>query len=247
MLGALAAAALAFVIASLMPLAAPRSGEDLARARELMVQFVEAEARAAAEVTGIEVLDARVLQAMREVPRHAFLPEELWRYAYLPQPLPVHPEQNLAAPFLAALMLHLAAPRPEDVVFETGTDVGYQAALAARLARRVYSVELIPELARYARERLAALGFDNVEVREGDGYYGWPEKAPFDVILIKEAVPDVPEPLWRQLAEGGRLVAPIGPALGQQWLTLVVKERGRPRMRRVLPVRFSPFQGGERL
>lgn len=221
--------------------------KDLVEQREAMVRMVKLEAAMVADETGIRELDPRVLAAMREVPRHLFLPEPLWPYAYTPQPLPVHPEQNLAAPFIAALMLHLAEIRPDDIVFETGTDVGYQAALASRLARRVYSVELLPDLVTWAESRLRALGYDNVEVREGDGFWGWPGKAPFDVVIVKEAVPSVPEPLLAQLAPGGRLVAPIGPAVGQQWLTLVRKgEDGRVRMRRVLPVRFSPLQGGER-
>jgi protein-L-isoaspartate(D-aspartate) O-methyltransferase len=221
--------------------------EAFAEQRAAMVRMVQLEAAMVAAETGISELDPRVLAAMREVPRHAFLPEPLWPFAYTPQPLPVHPEQNLAAPFIAALMLHLAEIRPEDRVFETGTDVGYQAALAARLAGRVYSVELVPDLVRWARSRLDALGYDNVEVREGDGFWGWPEKAPFDVVIVKEAVPTVPEPLLAQLAPGGRLVAPIGSAVGEQWLTVVRRgPDGRLRMHRVLPVRFAPLQGGER-
>lgn len=220
---------------------------DFAEQRQAMVRMVQLEAAMVADETGIAELDPRVLEAMRQVPRHLFLPEPLWPFAYTPQPLPVHPEQNLAAPFVAALMLHLAEIGPDDVVFETGTDVGYQAALAARLASRVYSVELIPELVDWARSRLRALGIDNVEVRQGDGWWGWPEKAPFDAILVKEAVASVPEPLLAQLAPDGRLVAPIGSPVGRQWLTVVRRgPDGRIRMRRVLPVRFSPLQGGER-
>ncbi|GBD44086.1 Protein-L-isoaspartate O-methyltransferase [bacterium HR40] len=220
---------------------------DFAEQRAAMVRMVQLEAAMVADETGIGELDPRVLAAMREVPRHLFLPEPLWPYAYAPQPLPVHPEQNLAAPFIAALMLHLGEIREQDRVFETGTDVGYQAALAARLARRVYSVELLPELAEWARGRLAALGVTNVEVREGDGFYGWPEEAPFDVILVKEAVSAPPEPLVTQLATGGRLVAPVGSTMAEQWLSVGRKEAsGRLRLRRVLPVRFSPLQGGER-
>lgn len=221
--------------------------KDFAEQRQAMVGMVQLEAAMVADETGVGELDPRVLEAMREVPRHLFLPEPLWPFAYAPAPLPVHPEQNLAAPFIAALMLHLGEIGPDDVVFEAGTDVGYQAALASRLARRVYSVELLPDLVRWARARLEALGYDNVEVREGDGWWGWPEKAPFDVIILKEAVASLPEPLVAQLAPGGRLVAPVGPETGSQWLTLVRKEPdGRLRMRRVLPVRFAPLQGGQR-
>ena len=221
---------------------------DFAEERAAMVRMIELEAAMVAEETGVFELDPRVLAVMREVPRHLFLPEPLWHYAYTPQPLPVHPEQNLAAPFITALMLHLAEIRSDDVVFETGTDVGYQAALASQLGRRVYSVELLPELVEWAKSRLAALGYTNVEVRAGDGFWGWPEKAPFNVILLKESVTAIPPSLLTQLAPNGRLVAPIGPPMGEQWLTVVRKDAdGRLERRRVLRVRFSPLQGGERI
>jgi protein-L-isoaspartate(D-aspartate) O-methyltransferase len=185
---------------------------------------------------------------MGEVPRHEFVPPRLAGYAYLPQPLPVHPEQNIAAPFLVALMTHLARVEPQDRVFETGTGEGYHAAVLAKLAAEVYSVELIPELAAAASRRLAELGYGNVRVREGDGYYGWAEAAPFDVILVKEAVDHVPTPLLAQLKPDGRMVLPLGPVDGVQQLT-VVRKRGSGggyREEPVLPVRFSPLQGGER-
>jgi protein-L-isoaspartate(D-aspartate) O-methyltransferase len=227
-----------------------RAEDDEARfaaQRHKLVEWVELEARLTAEETGIDAIDPAILEAMREVPRHHFVPEPIRAYAYLPQPLPVHPEQNLAAPFLAALMIQLAGVGPEAVVFETGTDTGYAAALLSRLVARVYSIELIPELAAGAAETLAALGITNVEVREGDGYFGWPERSPFDAIIVKEQIDHVPSTLLAQLKPGGRLVMPLGPATRAQQLTVIEKRAdGTTSQRGVLPVRFSPLQGGER-
>jgi protein-L-isoaspartate(D-aspartate) O-methyltransferase len=159
----------------------------------------------------------------------------------------VHPEQSLAAPFLVALMTHLADIEPHERVFETGTGEGYHAAVLARLGAEVYSVELIPELAREASRRLTVLGYARVQVREGDGYDGWPEAGPFDAIIVKEAVDHVPGPLLAQLKPGGRLVLPLGPLHGMQHLTVVHKSTdGSHHEERILPVRFTPFQGGER-
>jgi protein-L-isoaspartate(D-aspartate) O-methyltransferase len=231
------------------PLAAGEAapGPDFAARRALMVRLIGEEARLAAGVTGVPEIDPAVLAAMGEVPRHAFVPEPLAPYAYLPMPLPVHPEQRLAAPLLVALMTHLAEAGPGRRVLETGTGEGYHAAVLARLGAEVYSVELIPELARGAAARLAGLGYAGVRVREGDGYEGWPQEAPFDAIIVKEAVDHVPRPLLEQLKPGGRLVLPLGPLAGAQQLTVVTKGADSSyRERRVLPVRFTPFQGGER-
>jgi protein-L-isoaspartate(D-aspartate) O-methyltransferase len=229
------------------PAVAAESAGDHAAERARMVELIRIEALMSEAETGIDTIDPAVLAAMAEVPRHAFVPDPLVPYAYLPQPLPVHPEQNIAAPFLVALMTHLAAIGPDDRVFETGTGEGYHAAVLSRLAAEVYSVEVIPELAQAAGERFAALGYDNVRVREGDGYYGWSEEAPFDAVIIKEAVNHVPAALLAQLKPGGRMVLPLGPLDGVQELTVLVKEDGGGyREQRLLPVRFSPLQGGER-
>jgi protein-L-isoaspartate(D-aspartate) O-methyltransferase len=226
---------------------APEEAPDFTAQRAEMVRLVREEVRLAAQITGIAEIDPGVLKAMRKVPRHAFVPEPLVPYAYLPMPLPIHPEQRLAAPFLVALMTHLADIGPGDRVLETGTGEGYHAAVLAQLAAEVYSVELIPELAREAAKRLSALGYRNVRVQEGDGYYGWRQAAPFDAIIVKEAVDDVPSPLLAQLKPGGRLVLPLGPLYGQQQLTVIRKAGDRSlREKHILPVRFTPFQGGER-
>ena len=184
---------------------------------------------------------------MREVPRHAFVPEALRAYAYGDHPLPVGHEQNIAAPFLAALMTHLAEVEAGDAVFETGTDVGYQAALLSNLGAEVYSVEVVAPLADQAARLLKELGYDHVYVLESDGYYGWPAHAPFDAIIVKEAIDHVPPPLLGQLKRGGRLVMPLGPSGGPQYLTVVTKGvDGKVSERHIMPVRFSPLQGGER-
>jgi protein-L-isoaspartate(D-aspartate) O-methyltransferase len=223
------------------------SAPDDAVERAWMVRLIQEEARLAEQMTGIGTIDPQVLSAMSEVPRHAFVPEPLVPYAYLPTPLPVHPEQSLAAPFLVALMTHLADIEPHERVFETGTGEGYHAAVLARLGAEVYSVELIPELAREASRRLTTLGYARVQVREGDGYDGWPEAGPFDAIIVKEAVDHIPSPLLAQLKPGGRLVLPLGPLHGMQHLTVVHKSTdGSHHEERILPVRFTPFQGGER-
>ena len=228
---------------------AAQAENGAAEARAEMVRQIEAEGRMVAEATGggIDGLDPRVLGAMGEVPRHAFLPEELRPYAYGRNPLPLGHEQNLAAPFLAALMTALAEIEPGDVVFETGTDIGYQAAVLSRLADRVYSVEVVEPLAEQAMRNLKELGYDNVEVKADDGYYGWPEHAPYDAIILKEAIDHVPAPLVSQLKPGGNLVMPLGPDRGPQFLTVITKQEGGKIVGRpVLPVRFSPMQGGER-
>ena len=231
--------------------AAPALAEDppeVRRQRLEMVRIIEAETQATSYETGISTLRPRVLEAMARVPRHAFLPVELQPFAYLPTPLPVTEDQNIAAPFLVALMTHLADVQPGDKVFETGTGAGYHAAVLAELTNEVFSVEVIEFLAQRASVILKDLGYGRVQVRAGDGYYGWAEAAPFDVIIVKEAVNHLPGPLLRQLRPGGRMVVPLGPADSSQVLTLVEKtSEGRLRSRGILAVKFSPLQGGERL
>lgn len=220
---------------------------DYAALRGDMVRIVEIEATATGADTGIDRLDPRVLAAMREVPRHLFVPEELRPFAYGDHPLPLGFDQNLASPFVTALMTHLAELKADDVVFETGTGAGYHAAVLAKLVAEVYSVEVIEPLARQAAATLARLGVANAHARQGDGYYGWAAHAPYDAIIVKEAIDHVPVPLLNQLKPGGRLVIPLGSLTGGQYLTVVRKGAdGTTRRTRVLPVLFSPLQGGER-
>ena len=216
-------------------------------ARHEMVRIIELQAAMLSAETGIEEVDPRVLEAMREVPRHAFVPEALRAYAYGDHPLPVSPDQNIAAPLLVALMTHVVALQPDDVVYETGTGAGYHAAVLSRLVRDVYSVEVEEPLADRAARLLKELHYDNVHVQAADGYYGWAAHAPYDAMVIKEAIDHVPPPLLAQLKRGGRMVLPLGPARGPQYLTVITKGAdGKLSEQRIMPVRFSPLQGGER-
>jgi len=231
--------------------ASGQNGQDLESAyveqRSEMVKLVEVQTLLAGRHTGISQIDGSILQVLREVPRHAFVPPELRALAYEDRPLPIGHGQNIASPLLIAMMTQLARLRPEDVVFETGTGAGYHAAVLSRLAAEVYSVEVIERLAKEAKRALSEMGYDNVHVSAGDGYFGWPEHGPYDVILIKEAIDHVPPPLIKQLKPEGRMVIPLGPARGPQFLTLVEKRaNGRLIHTPVMPVVFSPLQGGER-
>lgn len=215
--------------------------------RAAMVRQIELGALATGVETGIEKLDERVLAAMRSVPRHLFVPEPLRGYAYRGHPLPLGHDQNIASPFLIALMTHLAELKKDDVVYETGTGAGYHAAVLAHLASKVYSVEVVEPLARKAAKKLSELNVDNTHTRHGDGYYGWAEKAPFDAIIVKEALDHLPVPLINQLRPGGRMVVPLSNGGNGQYLTVVRKQPdGTITKMRILPVVFSPLQGGER-
>jgi protein-L-isoaspartate(D-aspartate) O-methyltransferase len=167
------------------------------------------------QLGGRDITDRRVLEAMRTVPRHRFVPEDAAELAYIDAPLPIGFRQTISQPYIVALMSQLLRLRGDETVLEVGTGSGYQAAVLGRLARRVYSVERIPELADSARHVLEALGMDNVEVYVADGSSGLPNAAPFDGILVAAAAPKAPRPLLDQLAEGGRLVVPVGTIDGQ--------------------------------
>jgi protein-L-isoaspartate(D-aspartate) O-methyltransferase len=213
---------------------------ELAEERERMVR---------AQIEGRGVRDPRVLEALREVPRHRFVPEHLQGSAYDDGPLPIGHGQTISQPYIVAVMTELLAPEPDDVVLDVGTGSGYQAAVLGKLVKQVYSIEIVPALAEEARARLAALGYANVEVRVGDGWKGLPEHAPYAGILVAAAPPEVPQALLDQLAPGGRLVIPVG-----EWdQDLRVYER-TPRgieERTIFGVRFVPLvrdreaEGGE--
>jgi len=191
------------------------------------------------------VTDERVLAAMREVPRHAFVPAS-WRHAaYADGPLPIGEGQTISQPFIVAIMTQLADLQPGDRVFEIGTGSGYQAAVASRLAGHVWTMELIPSLGERARKTLEELGFRNVTIRAGDGYGGWPEHAPFDAIFVTAAASHIPPPLIEQLKAGGRMIVPVGPAFSTQRLMLVEKDAtGRVTTRALFPVSFVPLVRG---
>ena len=185
----------------------------------------------------------KVLAAMRTVPRELFVPESVRPQAYDDQPLPIGFGQTISQPFIVSLMTELLDPKKNHRVLEIGAGSGYQAAILSLLAGELYSIEIVPELARSAAETLRSLGFRNVLVREGDGYRGWPEKAPFDRIILTAAPPEIPQTLLDELRPGGRLVAPVG--VEAQDLVVVEKSAdGKTTTRSVLPVRFVPMKKG---
>jgi protein-L-isoaspartate(D-aspartate) O-methyltransferase len=187
------------------------------------------------------VRDERVLAAMRETPRHLFVPEALREYAYDDRPLPIGSQQTISQPYIVAFMTEQLRPEPDDVMLEIGTGSGYQAAVLSRLVRELISVEIIPELAERAKLALAEDGRNNVQIVVGDGYRGFPTRAPFDGIIVTAAPPEVPAPLLEQLAVGGRMVIPVGEGI-QELLVIERTESGLVR-ESVLPVRFVPMTG----
>lgn len=188
------------------------------------------------------IRDQGILAAMKTVPRHLFVPSELVDSAYRDGPLPIGFEQTISQPYIVALMTELVRPQLEDRALEIGTGCGYQAAVLSQLVQEVTSIEIVEELASRAARRLSDLGYHNVQVHHGDGYRGWPEKAPFDIILVAAAPDHVPQPLIDQLALGGRLVIPVG--RGSQDLKLIEKDKnGRVTKSQVAAVRFVPMTG----
>lgn len=212
------------------------NGQDWDALREQMVRL---------QIERRGVRNRAVLQAMRDVPRHLFVPDALRRSAYDDHPLPIGHGQTISQPYIVAAMTEMLDPKPTDRVLEIGTGSGYQAAVLAKLVKHVYTIEIVEPLGREAQARLAALGYRNVSVRIGDGYLGWPEEAPFDKILLTAAPPDVPQKLIEQLRPGGRLVAPVG--TGWQELVVIDKDaKGNVRRRTEFPVMFVPMVPGKR-
>ena len=217
--------------------AAPAPGpcqtrRDYAEARGAMV---------ARQLKARDITDPRVLAAMGKVPRHRFVPDYLAPLAYGDHPLPIGQGQTISQPYIVALMSQWAAVKPGDRVLEVGTGSGYQAAVLGELTDQVFTMELLPELAQQAAERLKTLGYSQVKVKTGDGYRGWPEEAPFDAILVTAAAPAVPPALTAQLKEGGRLVIPLGEAGGDQILVRLRQVKGILKEEERLPVRFVPL------
>lgn len=193
---------------------------------------------------GKSELDPRVLEAMSEVPRHAFVPRGLEDCAYDNGPLSIGQGQTISQPYIVALMSDLLATQAHYVVLEVGCGSGYQSAVLSRLVKQVYALEIVPELAQAAQERLSRLGYGNVAVRQGDGYQGWPEHAPFDGIIVTAAAPEIPPPLVEQLRPGGRMVIPVGlPYMRQDLLLLEKSASGEITTRNMLPVAFVPLTG----
>lgn len=202
---------------------------------------LERQRMVAEQLQGRDITDSRVLAAMGTVPRHRFVPEHLAPLAYNDHPLPIGSDQTISQPYIVALMTQWAEIKPGDKVLEVGTGSGYQAAILAELTDRVFSIELIPELADAAKKRLRSLGYDRIRVLNGDGYQGWPEEAPFDAILVTATAPEVPPALKKQLKEGGRLVIPVGSPGTIQQLLRLRKVNGELKEEERLPVRFVPL------
>lgn len=188
------------------------------------------------------VTDRATLNAMRKVPRHLFVPENIIDEAYNDIPLPIGYGQTISQPFIVAYMTEVSRPTSKKRVLEIGTGSGYQAAIIAEIVDTVYTIEIIPELAKEASERFNKLGYHNIIAKYGDGYEGWPEHAPFDIIIVTAAVKNIPKPLTDQLAENGRLVVPVGEPSTIQELMLVTKKRGRIEKKSLTFVRFVPFK-----
>jgi len=203
---------------------------------------VARERMVASQIQARGVRDPSVLEALRRAPRHLFVPDAQRDDAYLDTPLPIGHGQTISQPYIVALMTELARPKATDRALEIGTGSGYQAAVLSPLVKELFTIELVEPLAAQAKERLAALGYANVTVRAGDGYAGWPERAPFDIILVTAAPERVPPVLLEQLAPGGRMVIPVGRQDEEQWLRVVEKDAGgRIRTREEIPVRFVPM------
>lgn len=186
--------------------------------------------------------DKAVLEAMRSVPRHEFVPEDISSMAYDDSPLPIGYGQTISQPFIVAEMTRLLKLKPGSRVLEIGTGSGYQAAVLAEFTPYVYTVEIIRSLARQAKERLKRLGYDIIRIKHGDGYFGWPEDAPFDAIIVTAASGEIPPPLIKQLKNGGRMVIPVGGAFATQSLILVEKDKsGNIKTHNLMPVRFVPL------
>jgi protein-L-isoaspartate(D-aspartate) O-methyltransferase len=210
-------------------------GDDAqAKSREAMVKY---------QLAAGGISDPQVLQAMAEVPRHEFVPLAMRSFAYADGPLPIGHGQTISQPFIVAYMTQALELTKDDTVLEIGTGSGYQAAILAKLAKEVYTIEIVPQLAQSSKELLERLSFENVHVRLGDGYLGWPEKAPFDAIIVTCAPDHVPQPLVDQLKEGGRMLIPVGGQGTIQQLVLLTKRDGKILRENKLDVRFVPMTG----
>jgi protein-L-isoaspartate(D-aspartate) O-methyltransferase len=217
--------------------------EDLEPLREHMLAVIAACAFALRDTIGKSAFDERVMTAMCKVPRHEFVPIEVQPYAYANIPLPIGFEKTISQPFIVALMTDLLDIKADDSVLEIGTGLGYQAAILAQLARKVYSVEIIEELGQKAKQRLRQQGCSNVELKIANGYHGWSEHAPFDKVIVTAAPDLIPVPLIHQLKAGGKMVIPAGLPNMQRLILAEKLANGRMTMKEILPVRFSQLEG----
>jgi len=219
--------------------------QQAAELRQHMVLEIAAQTVLAGERIGKYNLDARVMEVMGKVPRHEFVPVEIQPYAYLNRPLPIGYDKTISQPFIVALMTDMLEIRKEDVVLEIGTGLGYQAAVLAELAHKVYSVEIIEALAQQAAKRLSRAGYTNVEIKVANGSHGLPEHAPYDKVMVTAAPDLIPPALINQLKPGGRMMIPAGLSDNQQLILVEKNASGRLSTREILPVRFSQLEGAE--
>ena len=234
------------VPALLLPFAAPAAAEkvtdEYAAARAALIRGIERHVEQTANYLGRSELSDRTVTALAETPRHEFVPDSLRRLAYEDRPLPIGHEQTISQPYIVAIMTDLLDLEPGCTALDIGTGSGYQAAVLAELCDHVYTIEIVEPLGIEARERLERLGYDNVTVRIGDGFHGWPEHAPFDGIVVAAVADEIPAPLLDQLKPGGRIIMPVGDVWGHQELILARREAdGSLAETEVLPVRFVPL------
>jgi protein-L-isoaspartate(D-aspartate) O-methyltransferase len=216
----------------------------LSNAQDRESDFLQARRRMVErDLRGRGIKDARVLEAMSLVPRHLFVEPKLHRFAYQDRPLPIGEGQTISQPYMVALMTQLLELKGDEKVLEIGTGSGYQAAVLAHLTHEVYTIEIIAPLAKRAKERLGQLGYSNVWIKIGDGFFGWKENAPFDAILLTAAAEKIPEPLWAQLREQGVMIMPLGPERQNQRLVRARKISGQQRIEEITGVVFVPMTG----
>ena len=220
------------------------AADDYERERQMMIKKIEFSVSQTRHYLDKSKFNTQVMEVMASVPRHEFVPADQLEYAYENRPLPIGHGQTISQPYIVALMTDLIETRPGYKVLEVGTGSAYQAAVLAELVDEVYSIEIIEPLGAAASKRLSRLGYDNVQTRIGDGYYGWPEAGPFDAIVVTAASSHVPPPLIKQLKPGGRMVIPVGSRYSTQRLVLVTRDAdGVIRTRDLTPVTFVPLTG----
>lgn len=228
----------------ILPGVSLQAEDDYEALRQKMIKHIKTMIQQTQQETGKDSFGERVMAAMAKVPRHQFVPESQKEYAYENRPLSIGHGQTISQPYIVALMTDFLNLSPDDVVLEVGTGSGYQAAILSELVKKVYTIEIIEKLGKKAQKRLADLGYDNVEVKIGDGYHGWEAHAPYDAIIVTAAASHIPPPLIQQLKPGGQMVVPVGERFHVQHLTLVEKNQdNKVKMRQVLPVAFVPLTG----